>query len=252
MTEKNKYDKLFVKFDEFFDNLHNIYPHEKDFYIYQNRIWMGKQTLGKSEVCERIAQSLMIFEHEIKHEDCSFFMDNPLDKASAIDGHDALIVKIKTIWNTCSDKTQTNVWRYLQSFVGIIRDIYSEIELTYIKIKGFIGLISSEMINDPAGQIIYWQYLKLIKMCQTKIDTEFIIDFSNFLQKHKHQLKNMKKSENFQDFLSFDPIKFESSHSGFLDWLQHNWSNYNILIRTACFHLFMSVIRTSQIIRNKN
>lgn len=257
MTLDEKYNFLFKKFDEFFDGLFKIYPNEENFAIYRNKIWLGKNALGKKEVCERLCQSLIIFEHEIKHENDEFFVNYPLDEISAFEEHMEFVKRLKDIWTSSSQTTKNNIWLYLQGFISIFLQIYDDIELLYIKLKGYIALISSSMKCDVVGGIIYWQYLKQVKFCQDVKDEEFILEFADLLQKHKPQLKKMQADKKLTEFLNFDPDKHydpktqkSPQHSGFLDWIEHNWNNYNLLVKSTTYRLCLSIIKMAQIIKH--
>lgn len=251
MSKRTKYTALFDRFDEFFKQLFILYPNETDFMKYKNKIWIAK-SFSERDVCDRIAQSLMIFEYEIKNENAQFFLEYPMDDITVLDGHMELIIKIKHIWGTSSDITKESIWKYLQIFIILFKEIYNEIQIVYIKLKGLLGLMHIEMYKTAAGKIIYIEYMKQIHLCQSIDNTEFISEFSDILQKHKPAIKLMMNDKQLTHFIGFDYTKHVSQHSGFFDWLEKTWNNNGLLIRTTVFKTTLGIIKTAKLIRMTN
>lgn len=255
VEKKEKMDMLFTRLDEFFHQLFNLYPKERDFLKYKNMILSAK-SLSAYNVCDRFAQSLMIFEYEIIHENESFFLNYPMDDINVLEGHMELIRKLKNVWNTSSTNTKKSIWGYMQIFISFFKDIYDEIEIVYIKLKGIIALIYDEMKKTYTGKLIYFNYMKHISLCQSAKDEKFILQFSDILQKHKPAIKRMKeqlvKGQGMTHFIGFDYTLHETEHSCLFDWIEKNWNEYNLLVKTTIFKTCLGIIKTAKMIKERN
>jgi hypothetical protein len=248
--KRTKYTELFDRFDDFFKQLYALYPKETDFVKYKNKIWMAK-SISEREVCDRIAQSLLIFEYEIKNENDKFFLDYPMDDINVLEGHIELIQKLTYIWTTSSSVTKSNIWRYLQIFIALFKKIYNDIQIVYIKLKGLLGLLRADMYRTPVGKVIYTEYMQQINLCQSVDNTVFIIEFSDVLQRHKRTIKLMMSDEQLPNFICFDYTKHHTQHNGFFDWIEQSWSNQNLMFRTTIFKTLLGIIKTSKAIRSR-
>jgi len=236
-------DRLFNKFEEFFDAIYNAYPDEHAFVKYKALLWFARDK-NKWDVADRIAQSIIIFSNEILKKNDKFFLEYPMTDVSTLSEYDMLIVRIRALWNTSSKISKENIWEFLRMFVGLIKKIYSEDELQIIRFKGIMALLKSHMLKTVAGSVIYNAYTEMAnRSFVTKpVNVELIQTFVTTLStKYKGEFEMLKTHLNGDKFIGFQAVK--TMDSGLFDWIENCWKNLDKMTRITIYRYFSSIMK---------
>jgi hypothetical protein len=111
MSKKVFLDVFYSQFNDFLNQLINVFPEDSDFPTYKSGLFLLQKT-NPILVPEQVALHVGPFEQTIRSRDEKFILEYGFDKYSDDNALDLIIKKMKERWGVLSDNNKKVVWDY--------------------------------------------------------------------------------------------------------------------------------------------
>jgi hypothetical protein len=121
MSKKVFTEAFFTQFHDFLGQLSNVFPDDSDFPAYDAGLSL-LQMMNPAMVISEFKNHVLPYETTLREKNSDFFMNHKFEDVVSVDmSMDAIILKLKGLWGTLSDKSKDSIWAYIILLLDIVK-----------------------------------------------------------------------------------------------------------------------------------
>jgi hypothetical protein len=121
MSKRAFNEAFFTQFHEFLKQLIQVFPGDSDFPAYDSALTF-MQRLNPSMVISEFKTNVFPYEEILRAKNSDFFLNHTFDDVVTADmSMEAIIMKLKDLWSTLSDKSRDSIWTYIILLLDIAK-----------------------------------------------------------------------------------------------------------------------------------
>jgi len=121
MSKRAFNEAFFTQFHEFLKQLIQVFPGDSDFPAYDSALTF-MQRLNPSMVISEFKTNVFPYEEILRAKNSDFFLNHTFDDVVTADmSMEAIIMKLKGLWTTLSDKSRDSIWTYIILLLDIAK-----------------------------------------------------------------------------------------------------------------------------------
>ena len=121
MSKRAFNEAFFTQFHEFLKQLIQVFPGDSDFPAYDSALTF-MQRLNPSMVISEFKTNVFPYEEILRAKNSDFFLNHTFDDVVTADmSMEAIIMKLKGLWSTLSDKSRDSIWTYIILLLDIAK-----------------------------------------------------------------------------------------------------------------------------------